>query len=608
MHGASASSAIKTKSAHWLERHEAMLVALAACLLGVLFGARLFRAAPLGRADDWDYTLLSQALGVDSVERFGTWPLWTPYACGGMAFLGNPQSRVMTPMFLLHLAFGPDTGIRLELVAHVALAFAGAYYLGRTLSLSRAASFVGALVFPTCSLHFAHFAVGHAATALPLAYLPWPLGLALRSLETRRYSLAAAAGACIAVMFGEGGAYATSYSFLALGFVLGLRAVLERRLEPLRVLGMVLAFTLAFGAAKFALTYEVMLKNPRHTMRPDGFFPLLMLRAVFSRDQDLFQLHRFQRWQWDEYSAYVTPGFVLLALAGAWLARRRSWIYSAGVLLFAALAVGYLFSIWEPVPRPLESPWTFLHRIPPFNSLRVPARLIALVVLFLGILSGFGVDALCARFGRRALSAVLAGAVLSVADAWWVGTPNLAYAFRPGPSTAPAPPAARPPFEQYLDRAPPLMSGEDGPASRRMGVVVASNHGILNCYEPIRPPRAALGPGEPGYRGEHYLEGDGTWSLVAWAPEQMTFDVNVPKPATLVINENFDDHFRVTGGNGAVVAAGGLLAVELPAGQQRVRLAYRCWRFIAGLGVELLAACGAGLLVWRERRKASSTP
>ncbi len=586
----------------WLEGHERLAVAVFAALLALLFGARLLRSDPISLNEDWDYTQLTQWIAVQSVTDFGQFPLFTPYTCGGMGLLGNPQSRVMTPWFLFHLLFGVDIGIRLELIVHVAFAFAGAYYLARVAGLSRTASFVSGLVFPICSFHYAHFAVGHAATALPQAYLPWPLAFALRALELRRASFAACAGAVIALMFGEGGAYATAYSFLALAAVLGWAAVARRSWEPLRVLALVLVFTAAFGAAKFALTYEVMQSNPRHTQNPDGFFPLLMLRALFSRNQDLLQRHAYQRWSWHEYSAYVSPFFMLLAILGAVLERRRTRVYAACVALFAALAVGYLFSIWETPPRPLESPWTLLHRIPPFNSLRVPARLMVLVVLFLGLLAGFGVDALRQRLSARRFGLVLALAGLSVVDAWLVGTGNLEYAFGSKRDSAPLPAPPAGPFAQHFDREPPLMEGDDGPATRRMAAVVHQGYGVLNCYEPIRPRRAAIAPDEDGYRGEQYLVGAGTSRLVEWTPQRLTFDVSAPAGATLVVNQNFDAHFRLEDGQGRVVSHGGLLAVELPPGPQRVTLAYVCWSFWLGL----LAALGATLatvLLWRRERK-----
>ena len=66
-----------------------------------------------------------------SVAHFHQFPFWDPYKCGGMPLIGNPSSRVLTPFFLLHLIRGPLIGIHLEIVAHLAIGFAGAHLLAR---------------------------------------------------------------------------------------------------------------------------------------------------------------------------------------------------------------------------------------------------------------------------------------------------------------------------------------------------------------------------------------------------------------------------------------------------------------------------------------------
>jgi len=580
-----------------MRRHEWTAALGSALALSLLFAAKVFRRAPIASVWDWDYTFTSQAIAARTVREFGQIPLWTPFVCGGMPYLGNPQSRLLTPAFLPYLVLSPDHAARVELVVHLAAAFVGAFYLARSVRLSRSASFVSALVFPTCSFHLAHFAVGHAATALPLALLPWPLALGLRALATRRASFAALAGLVLAVMFGEGGAYALSYGLLLLGALLGVHALVERRLAPLGVLASSVAFTLAFGAAKFLVTFEVMQANPRHTARPETFPPALMLRALLSHDQDIAQFHPHQLWGWYEYGAYVSPAFVALALLGAVAARKRTWPYAAGTLLFCALAFGHL------PEDSLASPWALLHRIPPFSSLRAPSRFLAVVVLLLGLLAGFGTELLQRRLSRRAWAAVLAVVALSLVDAWVVGTPALEHAFRP---TLPAPAApTRPPrpFAQYLDTSPPLMVGDDG-ASPRMYPILRSGHGVVNCYEPIQSPSAAVGTADPRYRGEQYLTGPGSLRLVAWSPERLTFDVNADTATTLVVNQNFDAHFRLTEGRGSVLSEHGLLAVKVPKGAQRVTLVYRCAAFWWGLALALAAATISAFLWLGERRVA----
>jgi hypothetical protein len=50
-----------------------------------------------------------------TVTHFHQWPFWNPYKCGGMTMLGNPESGIVTPFFVLFLALGLIPGLILEL-------------------------------------------------------------------------------------------------------------------------------------------------------------------------------------------------------------------------------------------------------------------------------------------------------------------------------------------------------------------------------------------------------------------------------------------------------------------------------------------------------------
>jgi hypothetical protein len=54
-------------------------------------------------------------------------------------------------------------------------------------------------------------------------------------------------------------------------------------------------------------------------------------------------------------------------------------------------------------------------------------------------------------------------------------------------------------------------------------------------------------------------------------------------PNMLVINSNYDESWQVVAGQGQTFDYGGLLAVEVPAGPQRLSVAYRSTRFILGV-------------------------
>src|SRR5271170_2265254 len=61
---------------------------------------------------DWDTLGALQWSAYYEVRSFHQLPLWDPYRCGGLPLLANPQSRILTPFFLLHLIFGPSLGMQ----------------------------------------------------------------------------------------------------------------------------------------------------------------------------------------------------------------------------------------------------------------------------------------------------------------------------------------------------------------------------------------------------------------------------------------------------------------------------------------------------------------
>ena len=84
----------------WLRLCAFSLLALAA-----LWPA-LDHAASLNEFRDAQYLLLYEDVAVDTVLRYGELPWNNPYYCGGIYALGAPQSRFVSPTFLLSLLFG----------------------------------------------------------------------------------------------------------------------------------------------------------------------------------------------------------------------------------------------------------------------------------------------------------------------------------------------------------------------------------------------------------------------------------------------------------------------------------------------------------------------
>ena len=123
-----------------------------------------------GAFHDWEFNTELHWVPYYTVLHYHQFPLWNPYKCGGIPMFGNPQSRVLTPFFLIHLLVGPVLGLQLEIILHLAMAWSGGYVLARTLGLSSLGCVVAASVFPSNSWFFLHVGEGTRCSWLSLTY------------------------------------------------------------------------------------------------------------------------------------------------------------------------------------------------------------------------------------------------------------------------------------------------------------------------------------------------------------------------------------------------------------------------------------------------------
>ena len=129
-----------------------------------------------------------------------------------------------------------------------------------------------------------------------------------------------------------------------------------------------------------------------------------------------------------------------------------------------------------------------------------------------------------------------------------------------------------------------------------------ANTGAMNCYEYTGFPTRVTGSNQPGYRGEQYLLGPGTATITKWTPNALSYDIVAPRDTTLVVNQNYDDGWRVSSGNGEVFSNDDLLAVRIAAGSQRLALVYRDKYFSLGAILTMLTIVATLLLWFGERR------
>jgi hypothetical protein len=321
----------------------------------------------------------------------------------------------------------------------------------------------------------------------------------------------------------------------------------------------------------------VAIAHPRPTAEVEVNTAHVLLTALFSRTQNIFR-GSSNGWGFWEVGAYLGL-FAIPAALGLLRPRRAApWILAAVVLWLLARGDAEPFAVWP-----------LLHRLPVFDWLRLPSRLLVVLVLVAGVLAGIGFDWLEARrppYGRRAALILL---IFAAADAWAVSAPILGV-------------IAQFPFVPRGAVSARFVQVTSGPGNNEMLGAALRNEGVVDCYEYTAWPTPVAAADRPGYHGEQYLLGAGRVSLARWSTDVLGYDVDVPRPTAMVVNQNYAAGWRLVEGHGEVFSLHGLLAVRVAAGKQRITLEYRDYWFAVGVLIFLLTAGAATVVVRSERR------
>ena len=522
-----------------------------------------------GTLNDWDQISASQRAAYWTVRQYHQFPLWNPFECGGIPPLGDPNSHFLTPWFLLTLMFGPVVGLHLEVVIYSAISWAGGYVLGRVLGMRRISAICTATAFAGSSWFFLRASEGQIVIMV-FVYLPWIIAAGWAASERGKLRYAALCGAFIAVTIFEGNPYLPLFEGLTLALVLLGRAAVRLSARPLIALLVAAFFAAGFGAVKGLPVIEVMASHPRPTDANFTNSLEALSQSLLSRNQDRNRTS-VNGWGFWESGAYVGYLFGTIAIMALRFPRRAiPWIF-AGIVLFelARGAIG---------PNCL---WVLLHNMPLFSSSRLPSRFLIPFALMVAVLAGTGIDAVCSRGSRAAVAISALLILIGGVDLVLVGPPNLRYVLLnvvgPGPTHGE--------FAQ-CDRPPALAES----------AVIRDHQGVVNCYMSPPWPTEVKGWNEPGYRGEQYLLGAGSVTLVRWTPNRLEYAADAPGSSLLVVNQNYDPSWRVMSGADQTLSWDGLLAVRVPAGKSRIVLRYISIAAICGFIITLLTAIGTVVL------------
>ncbi|HXU64552.1 MAG TPA: hypothetical protein VN962_22790 [Polyangia bacterium] len=509
-----------------------------------------------------------------SVLRFGSLPLWDPFYCGGLYALGTPQSRFVSPTFLLSLLFGPARGEALTIFVMLIVGLEGTFRYARSRGAGSLGAMLAAPVFAVSGVFIASPFLGWT-NFFGFQLVPWALVLLRRAW---RGDAASAAGAALflAWIVGFGGTYAAPMTAWLCLYELGAWLVSRRRVvgERSRALGaaaFVAALALGLSAVRLAPLLETLRLAPRVIAGRPGMSAgealSVLVSPVAVKNGNLV---------WSKQMYVVGAAGLALSLIG--FARRRAWSLIPVVVAAFCAALGYALGS--------GSPFALIKRLPVYEALRYPERYLILVALVLAVAAGHGLRLfeVMARRRRWARVALGLGAGALVVNAGFLLHDFQAVAV--GRVLAPAPRVVARPFQQA--RGNRWLAAFYAPMGR----------GSLSCWDAYPVPMSPLLRGDL-VQEEYLLDpGAGTVGRRAWSPNAIDLDVTLARPATLLVNQNHHTGWRSNVGQ--VEDHDGLLAVALPAGPHQVQLRFRPRSAIAGAVSSALALL---LAVWSIRRR-----
>ena len=387
-----------------------------------------------GKVLYWGVYLLQfypwRQLAVEQI-RAGHWPLWNPYLGAGTPLAANLQTAAFYPPNLLFLLMPVERAFGWALALHVALAGLFAYYLGRTLGLSRFGALVTGLTYGLGGYLVAHWVFPSMVYAA--AWPPLLLALTEKLISNIQYPKdirywivdIALLSLVIALQLLAGHAQTSFYSLLIVAafvlFRLGQQQAANGKCQVRQFLlatGYWLLATLwgfALAAIQLLPTAELLAHSQRAGRLTDlqfayelSFWPWRLITLLAP---DFFgHPARGEYWAygtyWEEAAFIGVLPLLLAALAVARWWRKRTDSDRGPLALVPFLLLLSLFSFLLALGNHTPLYPLLFRYLPGFGLFQAPARLMIGYALGMALLAGMGAGILNApplriRRGRQ---------------------------------------------------------------------------------------------------------------------------------------------------------------------------------------------------------------
>jgi hypothetical protein len=269
----------------------------------------------------------------------------------------------------------------------------------------------------------------------------------------------------------------------------------------------------------------------------------------------------------------------------------RTWLLRLWALLIvsALLSMGNFSQV---------APWSLLQKLPILRDLRVPSRHLVLVTLFAALLAGFGSHVVLGRLRRRSARLATAAGVLLCGLCALDAAIFFHYSFR-GVFTIPL----------SVPGTPTRFFHVQGHWSQMRELMVQHGWGVLGCDEEAPLQRAEQL--EVGDVPQARLDDPQAGQVVAerFTPSRREITLELARAGTLLlVNSNWNEHFRAEPATVPVVKVAGRLALDLRSlgpGRHTVVVRYAPRTFYIGCLVSALSlpVCVALFVRGARRRR-----
>jgi hypothetical protein len=570
-----------TKSLSWLR---ALALGGLALVLSIFAWGPMLALYPHTQWGDGSFFQKMVEAARASVVYYHELPLWNPYECGGVPLWDNPQAPISTPLLWVMLLVPTARAIEIWYIAHTAVGFMCMWiFARRELRLGSTATFLASAVWTFAGVHWHHL-TGGSLTWVPFFYAPLMLFLWRHAERDRR--LAVALGALIALTIYEGGVYPLAFAVVFLGAETLTRAWPPRRIPRIALLGLiVLAVAITLGAARFLPVADQIRSHTRGLGSESDYLRWDTLKDVFLR-RDHDRPVAGQSYVWTEYSDYLGPFILAFALVGMALAGAgRLWMVALALLAFG-ITLGHFAAY---------APWSIMKHFFPFKEMRVPSRFLSWLTVFLAGFAGIGFEKLSAAARRFALSAGFSDALrVALTGIAFIGIGDMISVqidwcerfFHESPS-------------QTVERSARFYYG--GSDLTQFIDQPKQNRGRLDCWE-----EWGFSAGAPLWQGDvpqaRAQDDAAVVETVNRTQNTFTVDVNVKRPARILLNTGYDKGWRSDVGTPG--EQNKQLIVDLPPGRHRVHVKYWPKTLVAGFLLTALGMVGSVLfLKWESSRR-----